>query len=518
MTDARFGRRLGALIDRPARIHKQKTAVSADGVDLSWGEVHDRVGRAAGALVGSGVRRGDRVAVLSFNSHRYFELYFALAEIGAVIVPLNYRLALGELEYCAADSGSKLLLADTAHLAEASALIDLVDPLEALIALDDQDYESRVAGAAAVEPDSTAEDEIVAIFYTGGTTGTPKGVALTHRNLCEGALNVVIAMGYLDTDVYLHAGPMFHLADGCGSLANAWLGGRHVFIPRFTPGDVLDAVERWGVTTLTLVPTMYQMLMDDPGFDPARLDSLRRCFYSASPMPTDLLERVMANFPCEIAQGYGMTETSARLTSLTAEDHRRFASPAAAPDERKRLGSAGREIVGVEVRVVNEDGERCQTNEVGEITTRGPNVMRGYWGLGEATKIALRDGWMHTGDLAYVDDDGYVFIVDRSKDMIITGGENVYSVEVENALYSHPDVVEAAVIGVADETWGERVHAVVVVRPGSSVRAEALIDHCRNLIAGYKVPRSIDFAESLPKSGPGKMLKRRLRDEHGGPS
>lgn len=494
-----MGRNVGEILARPCALSPHRPALFDQGQSWTWSEVQAHVNRDARALRELGVEPGERVAVLSRNSARYFELYFSIPRAGGVIVPLNHRLAEPELAYCMDDSGSVLLLADRDHMALARRISGTV------ICIDE--WETSTASA---QPEIEAsEDDLFGIFYTGGTTGQPKGVMLSHRNICEGAINVVIAMGYREDDIYLHAGPMFHLADGCGSFATTWLGSSHVFISGFSPEVLLDAVESHGVTTMTLVPTMYAMLLESPSFSRERLKSLRRVFYSASPMPPGLLERVIEAFDCEIGQGYGMTETSARLTALSPEEHRRFSGPAASNLERARLASAGRPIVGTEVRVVNQHGETCPPGEVGEIVARGPNVMAGYWGVDSPD--ALRDGWMHTGDLAFTDDDGYVFIVDRSKDMIISGGENVYSVEVESALYSHPDVIEAAVIGVADPKWGERVHAVVVLREGTSATKDDLMNHCRDQIAGYKIPRSIEFRDSLPKSGAGKTLKRELR-------
>lgn len=495
----RQGRNIAEILSRPVALMSSKPALIEGNISRSWSEVGERISRLAGALRELGVKPGERVAVLSHNSASYFELYFAVPHSGGVIVPLNYRLVAPELQYCLTDSGSKLLLVDNTHLEVAKKMAGVevicIDELEPSIPVSIPDVD---------------EDELMGIFYTGGTTGKPKGVMLSHRNICEGAINVVIAMGYREDDVYIHAGPMFHLADGCGSFATTWLGATQVFIPTFTTGGLLDAIESHSVTTMTLAPTMYAMLLEDPEFEPQRLKSLRRIFYSASPMPPGLLGRVMKAFNCEIGQGYGMTETSARLTALSPEEHERFARSDADRFERARLASAGRPIVGTEVRVVDSEGRICAPGEVGEIVARGPNVMLGYWN--DEDSDAISDGWMHTGDLAFTDDDGYVFIVDRSKDMIISGGENVYSVEVENALHLHPAVLDVAVVGIPDPLWGERVHAVVVLREGESVDAGELVEHCRQHIAGYKVPRSIEFRDSLPKSGAGKTLKRELRN------
>lgn len=508
-----MGRNLGEGLERAVQIYGARQACVSDEVDFTWAEVGERVVRLAGALRKAGVNSGDQVALAALNSHRYLEVLYAVTRIGARVVPLNYRLAPPEIIYCLNDSETQLLIVDDTFATLAEEGRGAMETVREVIRMGD-DYEARIEAAEPVERVEVDEDEIAGLFYTGGTTGNPKGVMLTHRNLCDNALHIIAAMGYADSDRYLHVAPMFHLADGASTFAVTWCGGTHAFVPMFRPDAVGTAVERFGVTVTLMVPTMFTMLMADPGFDPSMFASLRRVIYGASPMPQEVLSKVLATLPCEVAQGYGMTETAPLLTVLAAEDHARGVAPSATDDETARLASAGRAIVGVDVRVV--DGDDCQVaaGEVGEIVARGPNVMKGYWKLPEATADALRGGWMHTGDLARIDGDGYIYIVDRAKDMIISGGENVFSVEVENALYAHPSVLEVAVIGVPDEKWGERVHAVVVLKPDTSASGDDLATHCHELIAGYKVPRSFEFKDELPKSGAGKIVKRDLREPH----
>jgi long-chain acyl-CoA synthetase len=361
------------------------------------------------------------------------------------------------------------------------------------------------AGGAAkpVDPDA-----IAGIFYTGGTTGLPKGAVLTHRNLVSNAKHTLICIGYDDTDTYLHAAPMFHLADGASTYAITWCGGRHVVQRAFEPAGWLQLVAGERVTRALLVPTMINMVINHPGIGGSDLSSLRSMLYGASPMPREVLAAAMAKLPCKWVQAYGMTEAAPIVTCLTAADH----EAGAAGRFAERLRSAGRAVVGVEVEVRREDGVTvCDVDEPGEVYVRGPNIMKGYWKRPDETAFALVDGWYRSGDAATVDANGYIYIVDRVKDMIISGGENVYSVEVENAIYQHAAVLECAVYGIPHEQWGEQVHATIVVKPGASLGADELIAHCRPLIAGYKVPRSVDFTDALPKSGAGKILKRDLR-------
>jgi long-chain acyl-CoA synthetase len=355
------------------------------------------------------------------------------------------------------------------------------------------------------------DDDLAGLFYTGGTTGRAKGVMLSHKNIVSNAINAIMATSYTGHDIYLHAAPMFHLADIGSTFAFTMLGARHVFIPMFNPLHVLQAIQNEKVTVTVLVPTMINAVLNHPEVDNYDLSSLRRLVYGASPMPVQLLKQGLQKWGQIFLQGYGMTETSPLLTVLDAEDHILDGTP----EQVRRLSSCGREVLGVEVRVVSAEGEDVHPGEIGEIIASGPNVMSGYWRMPEATAAAIVDGWMHTGDLATVDEENYIYIVDRAKDMIISGGENIYSVEVENALYTHPAVLEVAVIGIPHDMWGEAVHAVVVCKPGMNVTAGDLIEHARMQIAGYKVPRSIEFAqEALPKSGAGKILKRDLRDKY----
>ncbi|KXF55842.1 fatty-acid--CoA ligase [Rhodococcus sp. SC4] len=473
----------------------------------------DRIARLGGALRALGVQPGDRVAYLGLNSDRYYEYLFAVPWIGAVVNPVNIRWSPAEIGYSLLDSGTRVLLVDDAFAKLLPALQDQFDGLHTVIFTGEGEtppgtlrYENLVAAHEPVEDTHTGGDALFGIFYTGGTTGHPKGVMISHNNLVTSGLGS-LATGYVVSPGgrVLHAAPMFHMADiaiwTMGNLACS----THVIIPAFSTTATLHAIADHRVTDMLLVPTMIQMLVDDPAARDFDLTSVEHFLYGASAISESLLEHGRKIFPTAgFTQVYGMTELSPVTTLLSPADH----------DNPALRRSAGRAVPHAEVRIIDENDNEMPRGTVGEIVARGDHVMLGYWNKPEATAEAVRGGWMHTGDGGYMNDDGYVFIVDRIKDMIVTGGENVYSAEVENVLAKHPAVSACAVIGVPDERWGERVHAVMVIKPGQHASADDLREHCRTLIAGYKVPRSVEFVDALPMSGAGKILKRELRQPH----
>jgi long-chain acyl-CoA synthetase len=373
-------------------------------------------------------------------------------------------------------------------------------------------YEPLLEAATSdVIPTSIAPDDLAGLFYTSGTTGYPKGVMLSHANLVANAYHVLASWRWQEADVYLHACPMFHLADGPTSHAITWAGGAHVIIPGFKPDLALEVMERERVTVTILIPTMVNFLINHPDVRQRDLRALRNITYGGAPMPVELVRRAMQTLSCSFCQGYGLTETSPALTFLPPGEH----VPDGSPEQVRRLASCGREVIGVRVRVVDEQGQEVKPGQVGEIIAKGPNIMRGYWNKPQETTEVLRDGWLYTVDLATVDEEGYIYIVDRKKDMIISGGENVFSTEVENVLYTHPAVLEAAVVGVPDDKWGETIKAIVVLKPDTTATEQEIIAHCRARMAHFKIPRSVDFyAGALPKSGSGKILKRELREQY----
>jgi acyl-CoA synthetase (AMP-forming)/AMP-acid ligase II len=494
-------------LEHARRLYARRVAIVDGDLRLSFADLHDRAQRLGVLLRKLGLRAGDRVAFLSANSHRYLEAFFGVPIQGMLLVPLNTRLAEPELVSIVAHSGARVLFCDR----EPGALARSV---ERVIELGDE-YERLLAGVSGSERNDLVaphvdENTVAALFYTGGTTGLPKGVMLTHRNLVANAFHKTVACTLTGEDVFLAAPALFHVAGIAPLVGLTWLGARTVSLPSFDPEACLDAVERERVTIAIPVPTMIAALVAAQRARPRDVRSLRLLGHAGSPIASELIAEAHATFPeSELAQFYGATETSSVVTSLRNEE--RVLNTAL-------LGSCGRAVPGVAVKIARDDGSECADGEVGEIWVRGPNVTVGYWQNPEATDAALRDGWYRTGDLGQLRQDGYLFVVDRLKDMIVSGGENVYSIEVEDALARHPAVAEVAVFGVPHAQWGEAVHAVVVLRAGVALDGEVasvLRAHCRTLIAGYKVPKQIEIHhEPLPKSGPGKILKRLLRDRH----
>ncbi len=502
-------------LHRAVQQHPDRVAVRFADRSSSFRDFADRVARLAGALQRLGMRPGDRVAMLSLNSDRFLEYQMAVPWAGGVLNPCNTRWSAAEILYSLEDSGSTILLVDDTYLPLVERLRLQSTTLREIVHCGDGEtppgthgYEALLRTSAAVPDAARRGDDLAGIFYTGGTTGFPKGVMLSHTNLCSSALALHSEGLAPPGGTYLHAAPMFHLADMGFSLAHWVEGSTHSILPAFHPEAVLDLMARDRVTHALMVPTMIQMLVDHPSMTkPRDLGALRCVAYGASPISEAVLDRAFAALPgVEFAQAYGMTELSPVATVLAASHH---------TAEGRKLGklrAAGRATYCAEVRIVDGEGAEVPRRTVGEVAVRGPNVMQGYWKQPELTAAVLRDGWMHTGDGAWMDEDGFVFIADRLKDMIISGGENVFSGEVENALNRHPAVAACAVIGIPSERWGEAVHAVVVCSANAEVSPEALIEHCRTLIAGYKCPRSVTFVEALPLSGAGKVLKNRLRE------
>jgi len=481
----------------------------------TWTETLARVSRLAAGLVGLGLKEETRVAILALNSDRYFEYNFAVPWAGGVFVPINTRLAVPEVVYWLTDSDSEVLFIDKNFAPILDELRAQVPALREVVYIDDDTppdgciaYEDLIKNTDPIEPLERGGDDLAGLFYTGGTTGRSKGVMLSHHNLLHNLLQYLPVFHCGSDETYLHAAPMFHIADGTNSLSHAMLGSRHIFIASFEPELTMQVIQKQRVTTTILVPTMVNMLVNHPKVGNYDLSSLDRVLYGASPMPEAVITRALEVLPhTEFSQAYGQTETSPILTILEAKYH------TADPPLTGKLKSAGRPVMGVEIQIFDEQDAEVERGEVGQICARGDNVMLGYHGMPDATAEAMRGGWLHTGDSGYMDEDGFLFIVDRVKDMIISGGENIYSVEVENAMFQHPAVAECAIVGIPDEKWGECVHAIVRLKDGAAATEEALIEHCKTLIAGFKCPRGVTFRdEPLPLSGAGKVLKRELRE------
>jgi long-chain acyl-CoA synthetase len=488
---------LAELLTDTAARSPERGAVKLDERELSYAELDQASARVAGLLRAKGVRPGDRVGLMLPNVPYFAVVYYGILRAGGVVVPMNVLLKGREVAYYLSDSGARLLFAwhgfaEAAHAGSDEGRSDclLVEPgdFEALLGRSERALEL-------VERDG---GETAVILYTSGTTGTPKGAELTHENLRRNA-EISAGLFGIDADtVTLGALPLFHsFGQTCGLNATVRSGGCLTLIPRFDPGRALEIVERDRVTVFEGVPTMYAALLNHPGRNGADASTLRVCVSGGAAMPVEVMRNFEAAFGCKILEGYGLSETS----PVASFNH---------PDRERKPGSIGTPVDGVEMKVVGEDGRELPQGEVGEIAIRGHNVMSGYWRRPDATAEAIRDGWFHTGDLARVDEDGYFFIVDRKKDMVIRGGYNVYPREVEEVLYEHPAVREAAVLGVPHPELGEEVAAAIVLAPGASVEESEIVGFVKGQLAAYKYPRVVWFVDELPKGATGKILKREI--------
>ncbi len=510
---------LWTILERARLLHPDALAVVDGGRRVSYRDLGRRVDTLALHLRWRGVAQGDRAAILAPNSLAFLEGYFAVAGLGAISVPLNPRLHSDELVSILADCGAAAIVVDPSLASLATGILSRSPQVRVIVSTGGAfpspttapvDAYPEGAGGDEFVPAVPRPDDVAHLYYTSGTTGRPKGVMLTHRNVRVHALAAVAELDLTDRDVWAHVAPMFHLADAWASFAITWVGGRHVMLPRFDPRETLATFERERVTVTNLVPTMLNLMVkheERSGFD---YSSLRMLLSGGAPIAPAVVRAIVETFGCEYVQTYGMTETSPYLTlSLLTERLRRLS----AEEQLRYRAKTGRRFRAVDLRVVDEEGRpvAADEREVGEIQVRGETVTPGYWNRPEDTAAAFTsDGWLRTGDLAVVDPEGYLTIVDRKKDMIITGGEKVYSIEVEYVLYQHPAVLEAAVFGSPDPVWGEAVTAAVVTRPGMTLSVEELVTFCRARLAAFKLPRHIRFLAELPKTGSGKILKRAL--------
>ncbi|MEN8149662.1 MAG: long-chain-fatty-acid--CoA ligase [Planctomycetota bacterium] len=495
---------LFSFLDKAARLRPDRIAVVAPGVRWTYSELHHRSLRLARAFLDLSLEPGDRVAVLSPNDPAFLECYFAAAAAGLVLVPLNVRLAPPELEEILADAGARTLVVHPDVAERVKCEVEHVVPIGLA-------FEAAIEGATdGPLPARPAESDPAQIYYTSGTTGRPKGVILTHGNVASHALGTIAELKLDDADVWGHVAPLYHLADAWATFAITLAGGTHVVMPRFDPAEVLAAFRETGVTITNLIPTMLSDLVHHPDAD-GGLPAFRTVMSGGAPVAPSLVRKAMDAFGCEFVQTYGLTETSPYLTmSLLREDQRGLSEEAQFAIRCR----TGREFVTVELRVVRPDGTdvAADDEEVGEIRARGPSVTAGYWNRPVATASAFDGEWLKTGDLATIDGSGSVNIVDRMRDMIITGGENVYSTEVEHVLHEIRGVREVAVVGAPDDRWGEIVTAVISAAPGADVTEQTIRDHCAGRLADFKIPRRVEFLENLPRTGSGKIAKRVIRE------
>lgn len=502
---------LPSLIERAARLNPTGIATRFRQRQHNWQQLSERMARMAGALQTFDLEEGDRVAVLSLNSDRYYESIFAIPWAGYCVVPLNTRWALPENQYAIDDSGSRVLLFDDNFAEQASELLNNSEGLIAAIYMGDQEcpswaqsYEDLIIDNGAVAASTRGGSDMAGIFYTGGTTGFPKGVMQSHQAIWASAIGATPEFQMGRQDTYLHVAPMFHLADFAGGMGATLACASHVVLESFDPAEVLDTFSKESITHVLLVPAMIKMVLNHPNASKADVSSLKNIIYGASPMPAETLKQCLELWPdVGLVQAYGQTEMAPIISLMSAEDH---------VIGGELLKSAGRPSTVTDVRIVDDNGDDCPPNTSGEIAARGPHCMLGYWNKPEETAKTLQNGWVFTGDAGVLDDDGFLYIVDRVKDMVVSGGENVFTTEVENAVISHTAVQDVAVIGIPHDEWGEAVHAIVILHPGQQVSEDELIDHCRERIAGYKLPKSVTFREEpLPLSGAGKVLKTELR-------
>ena len=511
---------LNYCLRRACTLYPNNVAIREEGRAVTYREFGQRVNQSAAVLRDLGVQRGDRVATLLLNTPEYFELYYSTLVSGSVIVPLNTRWNVKDIAFSISDSGARVLVVDGKFAPLVTEIRSLAPGLETvLLAGAGESMEGMLPYNALVDAadgatyawDEPSEDDLAGLFYTSGTTGGPKGVMLSHRNLYTNTMHALYVLGLGRNAVWLHSAPMFHIADISNLHSLSLLGAEHVFLPTFDAEETLRLIERFRVTNLVLVPTMINMVLNHPNLAKYDLSSLRRVLYGASPMPLPLLERAMAAFPCSFTQGYGMTEASPLITALEWPDHqlentdRKFAP----------VKSAGKPIMGVEVRVVDDNDVDVPVGVCGEVIARGANVMQGYWNRPDITKEVLSGGWLHTGDLGALDEEGFLYILDRKKDMVKPGGENVYTPEIESVIMAHPEILEIAVIGVPHEKWCETIRAVATRREGSSLTEQQLIEWCRDRMTHFKCPTSVVFVEALPKGGTGKIQKNVLREKYG---
>lgn len=519
---------LSEILDMASRNFPSKEAIVCGNYRCKYSELHERVARLAYALKNKGIRLQDRVAIIHRNCHYFLESYLAAAQIGAILVPVNYRLHPKDFSYILRDSDSDAVIVEPSlvevfpTLEECPGLRLIIEtgPSKNIAALESScAYEEMVQYGRRDEHTALElqDTDTAQLYYTSGTTGKPKGVPLTHRNNYIHALNVIEEIQLSSSDRWLHVSPMHHLADAWSTWAITMVGGAHIFLPEFDPAGVLETIERDRITISNFIPTMLNLLVNHPEVSSYNYRSLRLIMSGGAPIAPEIIRKVIETFGCEYIQTYGMTETSPFLTMSILKPHLKEL-----PFEERLqyLATAGRPFKGVDLKILRDNGTEVEKNgrEVGEIVVKGDTITSAYWKLPDETRKRIKDGWLHTRDLATMNEEGYVSIVDRMDDMIITGGENVYSIEVENVLYEHPKVLEAAVIGIRDEVWGERIVAIIVPKRNETPTEEEIIMQCRKKLAAFKAPKEVLLVKELPKTESGKIRKKVLREKYGGKS
>lgn len=501
-----------------------RPAVIFEGKKYSFSELGERANRLANALLSLGIEKGERVAILQVNCNQYVEAYYAVAKIGAIFVPLNFRAKRDELVHMLNHSESSILFVGQRYLEMVNDMRSELPLIKHYISIDSKQegmlyYEDLLASDSDEEVfTDIADDDITMLMYTAGTTGLPKGVPLTHNSFTLYLLENVAPADLEIEETNLLTMPLYHVA-GVQAMLAATYGGRSLAMMRqFEVNEWLETVQRERANRAMLVPTMLKRVIDHPDFNKYDLSSLKVITYGAAPMPFEVIKKAIELFPgVNFINAFGQTETASTITTLGPEDH---IIEGTEEEKEKKLGrltsSIGRPMPDVEMKIIDEQGNDLPPGEVGEIVALGPRVMSGYWKDAEKTAKALtKDGWLRTGDMGYTDEEGYFYLAARADDMIIRGGENISPEEVENALYAHPAVEEAAVIGVPDPEWGQQPRAIVVLKKGEAATADELIEYCRERMSSFKRPRSVVFVDELPRTSTGKVLKRVLREQYG---
>ncbi len=501
---------LGDVSRRNAAIFGDKVALVFERTRVTYQELDDRVSRLANALIGLGCTKGDRLTILSENTHKYIEVYFAAAKAGMSVTPLNFRLSDKELVHIVNDSEARVFIAGDGYEARSLGLKSELENIKSWVALDSPHdgylyYEDLLKEAPTEDPFlQVGEDEMAILMYTGGTTGLPKGVMLSHRNLLTSSYGFIISCCFTRHDTECFVLPLFHISLW-PALCVLMVGGTVVVIRRPELEEIVRLIQDEKCTHINLVPTILGWILNLPNLNEFDLSSLRLITYAGSPIAPEVLKNAILKFGNIFAQAYGLTEAAPLVSYLAEEDHVLEGRKA------KLLTSAGKEGPHGEARVFDANNVPVKPGEIGEIVARGKHVMMGYWKNPELTREALKGGWLHTGDVGTVDEEGYIYLLDRKADMIVTGGENVYPKETEDVLYEHPSVQECAVVSAPDKRWGERVQATVVLKAGHAADEEELINHCKAKLAGYKCPKTIEFWEELPKTPVGKILRRDVK-------
>jgi acyl-CoA synthetase (AMP-forming)/AMP-acid ligase II len=508
---------LHEILDRNVRCYPDREAVVEGSCRFTYRDLGERANRVTNALIDLGVKKGDRVALLAMNTYDYLANYFGIVQRGAVAVPINFRLTRDEVAYLLEHSDAKILIFGQAFLETVQSLMAGMKKVEHAIMMGNLPapegmlcYEDILSGSGGERPNfDVCETDVAVQMYTSGTTGDPKGAMLTHRNLVTVSFMGFAALQFTAEARCLTVAPLFHIGAVVIAFSTMLPGGTNIIMDQFQPEGVLKRMEEEKVTHGFFVPAMLQFLLAVPGVEEVDFSSLHTLCFGGAPISLELLNDCRNTFNCDLLQGFGQTEASTFVTVMSQEEYRKIRDH---PRNAHRLESVGKDFPGVHVRIVDEEDRDVAQGEIGEIIARGDNVMNGYYKMAKETEETLKGGWLHTGDMGRFDEEGYLYLVDRKKDMIISGGENIYSREVEKVISKHSAVTEVAVVGVPDKKWGEVPRAFVVCVPEADVTEEGLIEHCRQSLAGFKCPKAVVFLDVLPRNASGKVLKKNLRE------